>query len=76
MACMNASTNMGLQLGEVGNDFIGNHPTKGCYAIAGIAFFGNGGVDIDQRTSLVKPYYRPNGYDCDTILFHRTVVFV
>ena len=63
-ACMNASLNLGLQLGDVDKEFIGNHQVKGCYAIEGNAFFGTEGSKPNHRKSLLAPLYRPNGYDC------------
>ena len=63
-ACMNASVNLGLQLGDADKEFIGNHSVKGCYAIEGKAFFGTEGFKFEHRKSLLAPFYRPNGYDC------------
>ena len=67
-ACVNASKKMGLQLGEIGKDFAGDYSIKGCHASDGVAFFGIEGKSIGHRTSLVKPNYRPNGYDCGTLV--------
>ena len=61
---MNASISLGLQLGDREDDFIANHSTKGCYAIEGKAFFGNYGSKVEHRKSILKPLFRPNGYDC------------
>ena len=66
-ACMNASLNLGLQLGDTKNDFIGNHTIKGCYSIEGKTFFGIGGSKAENRKPIIKPLYRPNGYDCGNI---------
>ena len=77
-ACMNASMNLGLQLGDSENDFIANHPIKGCYAIEGKAFFGMGGSKVEHRKSILRPFFRPNGYDCGimqiTLCFSRVLV--
>ena len=64
---MNASISLGLQLGDREDDFIANHSTKGCYAIEGKAFFGNHGSKVEHRKSILKPLFRPNGYDCGNI---------
>ena len=66
-ACMNASLNLGLQLGDAKKDFIGNHTIKGCYSIEGKTFFGIGGSKADNRKPIINPLYRPNGYDCGNI---------
>ena len=63
-ACMNASISLGLQLGDNENDFIANHSIKGCYAIEGKAFFGTEGSKVAHRKSILRPLFRPNGYDC------------
>lgn len=65
---MNASIQLGLQLGVHGKEFIGSYQIKGCYAIDGVAFFGSGGLEKEHQTSLVKPLLRPNGYDCSKII--------
>ena len=61
---MNASITLGLQLGDKQNDFIANYPIKGCYAIDGKAFFGTKGSKVEQQKSILRPHFRPNGYDC------------
>ena len=61
---MNASISLGLQLGDRENGFIANHSIKGCYAIEGKAFFGTKGSKFEQRKSILRPLFRPNGYDC------------
>ena len=64
-ACFNASIHQGLQLGGNGKKFIDYHGTKGCHAIGGFAYYG---IELTQknlhRTSLLLPFFRPNGYDC------------
>ena len=64
-ACLNASQNQGLQLGANGKEFIYHHATKGCHAEGNFAFYGIEVAELNRhRTSPVKPFYRPNGYDC------------
>ena len=65
-ACLNVSEESNLQLGNHERAFIGNYPIKGCHAKNGIAFFGTDATLIDHQTSLIMPYFRPNGYDCGT----------
>ena len=65
---MNASIHLGLQLGGAGREFNGSHQTKGCHATDGMAFFGEGGQDVEKKTTLLYPHYRPNGYDCGIII--------
>lgn len=60
-----------LQIGDVGSDFIGNYSIKGCHAKARRAFFGIDGNIIEHQISLIKPYFRPNGYDCGIILIRH-----
>ena len=67
-ACLNASTLLGLQLGDVGKDFIGDYPIEGCHAKGGVAFFGNKINSLKLRTTLVLPHFRPNGFDCGTFV--------
>ena len=64
-ACINASTNLGLRLGDGDKDFIGNHGIKGCHAKRNEAYYGIEETHINKhRTTLVKPFYRPLGYNC------------
>ena len=75
-ACVNASKDMGLQLGEIGKDFPGDYSIKGCHALDGVAFYGTEGTSIGHQTSLVKPHYRPNGYDCGTLTIEIILNFL
>ena len=67
-ACLNASYNLGLELGVKGREFEGNHAIKGCHAEGGFAHYGIGAqggiVENEHRTVLVAPKHRPNGFDC------------
>ena len=73
-ACLNASINLGLQLGDDGKDFIGNHGLKGCHAKRNVAYYGIEETDINKhRTTLVKPFYRPLGYDCGIHLYIKVI---
>ena len=63
-ACLNASKVLNLQIGNHEKGFIGDYLTKGCHANEGFAFYGTGGDLIWHKTTLIKPNYRPNGYDC------------
>ena len=65
---MNASLHLGLQLGGAEREFIGRHHIKGCHAKNGTAFFGDEGTDAEKKTTLLYPFYRPNGHDCGTII--------
>ena len=68
-ACLNASVHLGLQIGHDGKDFIGDYDIKGCHAEGKTAYFGMGGNgSIDSRSSLIKPTFRPNGFDCGNIV--------
>ena len=63
-ACLTASTQLGLQIGDDVHEFIGDYSIKGCHSKDGTSFFGVGGSIVDHQKSLVAPNYRPNGYDC------------
>ena len=68
-ACLDASQNQGLQLGGEGKQFINHYATKGCHAQGKFAFYGIEAAELNRhRKSLVKPFYRPNGYDCSKYL--------
>ena len=75
-ACINASTNLGLRLGDGDKDFIGNHGIKGCHAKRNEAYYGIEETDINKhRTTLVKPFYRPLGYDCGIHLDLKVILW-
>ena len=64
-ACIKASTQLGLQIGGNGKQFLGDHEIKGCHADNSSAYYGIEKTDKNKhRTMLAKPFYRPIGYDC------------
>ena len=70
-ACSDAADSLGLLKGGEGFNFVGNFPTKGCYAYqigahANMAYYGTGGLDNQRREELTSPKYRPVGHDCST----------
>ena len=73
-ACINASINLGLQVGGKGKEFIGMHIVKGCHAKGRMAYFGiEEKVGNGHLKHLVKPLYRPNGYDCGNLLILHVI---
>ena len=67
-ACRAAGENLGL---GIGNDFIGNYSTKGCFAFtnkspnfAGKIYFSHGATKDDFKATLSDHKFRPLGYDC------------
>ena len=68
-ACLNASIHSGLQLQSNGRVFDGNNEVKGCYAVGKSSYFEPEEHSTnDHRKALVKPLFRPNGYDCGNTL--------
>ena len=70
-ACKDASSFLGLQLGNEEHKFAGKYSTKGCYVYqggthAGIAFYGVEGTREEMMKNPDYPHYRPLGYDCKT----------
>ena len=63
-ACLRASKQSNMQIGDDEHNFIGDYPIKGCHSKADRVFFGISSNIIDHQMSLVDPYFRPNGYDC------------
>ena len=62
---------LSIQIGGVDEDFIDNYGIKGCHVKNGKAFYGTGALaKIEHQKSLLKPNYRPNGYDCGTIFIY------
>ena len=63
-ACEATAIALGLSQGHANFAFASAYQTKGCYTYssgtyANVAFFGTGGSDVDMRTSLTSPKYRP-----------------
>ena len=68
-ACLNASIHSRLQLQSNGRAIEGNNGVKGCYAVGKSSFFEPEEHSInDHLKALVKPMFRPNGYDCGNVL--------
>ena len=63
-ACLNASIQSGLQFQSNGSVFVGNNGVKGCYAVGKSSYFEEARSKNDHRKAVVKPMFRPNGYDC------------
>ena len=52
-------------MGGNGKAFIGNYDIRGCHAQGRFAYYGIDWKEKDShRKFLIKPFYRPNGYDC------------